>query len=176
MYLSLSLSLSLSPLGLPTLPTMITSSLVSISIRMRTDGFFLQCACVFDRRMAVACVLDIVKDLVAERRCFGLWQNSEALICCQDHVVILMFDETDLAQGLPWKLTTNRSSLEVYRTAEWVRRTVPLDILKQSEHHRTRLFLSCFFHVESTKIGAVVYLFRLLFLLYTSCLSSSSLY
>ena len=34
-------------------------------------------------------------------------------------------------------------------------------------HHRTRLFLSCFFHVESTKIGAVVYPFRLLFLLHT---------
>ena len=41
-----------------------------------------------------------------------------------------MFDETDLAQSLPWKLATNSSSLEVYRTAEWVRRTVPLDILK----------------------------------------------
>ena len=105
-------------------------SLVSTSIRMRSHGIFSQCACVFHhpnphaqsrifsqcacvfhRRMDVACVhtrtrshsswlklkVLVTKGVLGSAR--GL-TSSDALICCQVFVLILMADETDPARGL----------------------------------------------------------------------------
>ena len=72
---------------------------------------FSQCACVFHRRMDVACVhtctrshsswlkpkVLVTKGVLGSAR--GL-TSSDALICCQVLVLILMVDETDPARGL----------------------------------------------------------------------------
>ena len=72
---------------------------------------FSQCACVFHRRMDVACVhtrtrphspwlklkVLVTKGVLGSAR--GL-TSSDALICCQVLVLILMADETDPARGL----------------------------------------------------------------------------
>ena len=73
---------------------------------------FSQCACIFHRRMTVACVHTRTRShsiswlklkVLVAKGALGFARgltSSDALICCQDHFVILMVDETDLAQGL----------------------------------------------------------------------------
>ena len=126
----LALCASLFPLsGLPALPTMITLSSRS-QIRMRSRRNFSQCACVFLRfnphaqsqifhnahayftvawlwpafihahgRTPARLKLKVLVAMDVRGFARGL-TSSDALICCQDHAVILMADKTDPAWGL----------------------------------------------------------------------------
>ena len=117
------------PLGLPALPTMITLSSRSqstsavtelfhnahayftVSIRMRSHSFFhnaqafftvtwLWPAFIHARSRTPASLklkVPVAMDVLGFAR--GL-TRSDALNCCQDHVVVLMVDETDLERGL----------------------------------------------------------------------------
>ena len=114
------------PSGLPALPTMITLSSRS-QMRMRSRRNFSQCACVFLRfnphaqsqifhnahayftvawlwpafihahgRTPARLKLKVLVAMDVRGFARGL-TSSDALICCQDHAVILMADKTDPA-------------------------------------------------------------------------------
>ena len=143
------------PLGLPALPMMITLSSRPQSACAVTNFFTMRMrispshGCGLRPYTHVVALVLIETESSCDEGCFGLCRgrtSSDALICCQVLVLILMVDETDPARGLirTWWRIRNWwwwwSSSEVfYCTVELWRTT--FDVLVWQFHHTTTTIL-----------------------------------